>query len=300
MTTTKPLAPILIALGCLAMVHCGRSKQEGPRQDAGMDQASPATADSGLAAPADGRVPEAAADLGMSHDIGDGVSDARLADLASNRDSGPDGPVAQPDSATDRGATDGPVGPGDGLVSVGLDAGADAKLDTAVVPSPDGKRDVVLADSSGRCNDLVADGPIHDIVTVPGAAPTPLGGSIEDGLYYETKAEIFNVADGGAPLLSGQRRMTMLVDGGTLQVVYENIPSGDTSWETDQIDVEVPDAGPGSFSVRSVCPTAAVTAPFVFHYSFVGTGKGATLTIIYPSDLMTTGQSIVLTLVRQQ
>jgi hypothetical protein len=61
-----------------------------------------------------------------------------------------------------------------------------------------------------------------------------------------------------------------------------------------------PDTGATALAIQQLCPGSSSTTPdFAFHYSFVGTGPGATFTIFYPEGLTGSGESLVLTLVKQ-
>jgi len=59
----------------------------------------------------------------------------------------------------------------------------------------------------------------------------------------------------------------------------------------------MPDAGAAAFGLESFCPYGDGTSAVVVSYSFVGSGAGATLTLIVPEMGSEVG---VFTLVRQR
>jgi hypothetical protein len=252
----------------------------------------------------------------------DGLADAP-ADARQN--GGPDVLVGQPDASDVRATDTGDTTPSSGIV---LDGGserggndatidksgpddrgrapevsADLKVDTAdaevppvdAVP-PDVRRDGG-SDSRGQCNDLTPGGTPHDVVGVDGAPPPPLGGTIEDGVYHETAAQVFGSTSGN-PLVGTQRRMTLVIAGSLMQAAFTSSADGEVQSETDQMSTS-PEGDPSAMAVKQLCPGSAPTTDFVFHYSFVGTGPGATFTIIYPSSLTGSSWTSVLTLVKQ-
>jgi hypothetical protein len=307
MTSTKTLAFVL-PLVCVVSAECGRSNSEEPRRDAGKDQAAPVVdAQAGDLGPNSVQPNPDVAEAGLvpGGDAVPALPDTRLADVASDssemasgRDSPPDvgsDRRAEPDGATDAfppGLIDGPRDVFSGKPDSAVDTLADVTLGADV------KRDVSFAETSNRCHDLMADGPAHDLVYVAGALPTPLGGTIEDGLYYETAAQSFS-SDGAAGPQDDGRRLTMLITGGILQVALMGGKTGETERETDQLILDVSDAGPAAFTLKRLCPQDTTPSLGGFHYSFVGSGPGATFTIIYPPGVGSSGRTMVLTLTQQ-
>jgi len=286
MTSSKKLALVLPLAGLVTWQCGGGGFYEG-RLDAGKDLVIQSGRDGGLlpasdAFPGVGDVADAVPDTG---------SDRRLAP-ESARDAVPPG--------TSDGARDlGSAGKSDVLVDTKPDGVADTDPDVADHP-PDVRRDVGFADSGeGRCHDLVAAGPTHEIVNIAGPAPAPLGGIIEDGLYYETAAQIFDAKEPEGPT-GERRRMTMLIEGEILQGVFTQSPADEEVAETDRMIVDDPDAGTAAFTIKKLCPPEPAFGDLVFHYSFVGSGPGATFTIIYPQDITSSLGTIVLTLTRQK
>jgi hypothetical protein len=226
-------------------------------------------------------------------------ADAGLVDAAG----GAEGPAAgevMPDSGSDRRQDS--DGTWDVSAFGGRDGAIDVVSDGQLVerwPEPlDVRGDLSSPDSGPRCNDLLVAGPAHVVQGVAGPPPAPLGGIIEDGLYYETAAQIFSDT-GNTALVGETRSMTMLITGDILQAVFTDTSSGGPSWQTNQMTFDVPDAGPNSFTLKQLCPEGAKTSS-VFHYSFAGSGPGATFTTIYPRVLPDGGTDVfVLTLTRQ-
>ena len=130
------------------------------------------------------------------------------------------------------------------------------------------------------CNDLVADAPAHDYVYVSGPVPAATGGTIEDGLYVESAAEVFDPthADGSSGV---QRSVTTVVAGDIWQTAYEagGTATTQSGTETYLVSPAPADAGLGQLVMTRICPAdQAMTTPF--RYSFSGSGPGATLQII--------------------
>jgi hypothetical protein len=131
------------------------------------------------------------------------------------------------------------------------------------------------------CNDLVADAPAHDYVYVAGPLPAATGGTIEDGLYYENAAEVFDPTRASGPS-DLQRSVTTLIAGQIWQTAYQGTsPSGtEPGTETYLISPAAPGAGEGQLVMTRTCPAdRSMTTPF--RYSFSGSGPGATLQLIF-------------------
>jgi hypothetical protein len=71
-----------------------------------------------------------------------------------------------------------------------------------------------LAAAAPACNTVTNGATAIAGTAAVGAAPTPAGGAIVDGLYEATKTEVY----GGAP--SGGRRLTLVVTGGGTRVLW--------------------------------------------------------------------------------
>jgi hypothetical protein len=255
------------------------------------DVADAVTADLADAPPMGADVPRTdASDLART-DAGDANVIVVLLDGGNER-SGTDAVVDQ-GSPDDRGGV--------------LEVGGDLKVDTA-----DGRVDTAPAldslapdvrgdggpDRSGQCNDLTPEGPLHEMVGVSGAPPTPVGGTIEDGVYYETEARSFGATSGSVPA-GTQRRMTMVIAGSLMQAAFSTSLGGEVQTQTHQMMMP-PDGDPTSLPVKQLCPGSSPAAEYTFHYSFVGTGPGATFTVIYPTtSLSGAALTSVLTLVKQ-
>jgi hypothetical protein len=75
------------------------------------------------------------------------------------------------------------------------------------------------------CNDLVNDGPeVRDVVQA-GPAPTPSGGTIEDGTYELTALNYFGV---NPPVSSGVTREVLVIAGTTAEAVVIDIYGGES------------------------------------------------------------------------
>jgi hypothetical protein len=144
------------------------------------------------------------------------------------------------------------------------------------------------------CNELTADAPAHDYVYVADPVPAATGGTIEDGLYYENAAEIFDPTRASGPS-STQRSVTNAINGQMWQTAYKGTdPSGtQTGTETYLISPAAAGAGPAQLVMTRLCPTdRQETNPF--RYSFSGSGPGATLQIIFDGS-----PTLVFTMTRQ-
>jgi hypothetical protein len=308
----------LLLLVCLASWRCGGDGLHA-RLDAATDPAPTMPSDGPPDAPPKGTpdlplvepdAPDVARVAGedAKADVADGpgidASDLRATDAS---DATPDtsglldagGERTGNDVTVDKGGTDDRGG--------GLDTGAEGRIDTIDARAEgappvdaiggDTRRDSG-SDSSGQCNDLTADGPLHGMVSVDSPAPVPVGGTIEDGLYYETAMQVFG-SGGGSVLAGEQRRMTMVIAGSLMQAAFTSSPDDATQWETDQMTTS-PDTDPTAFGIKQLCPGSSSTTPdFALHYSFLGTGPGATFAIFYPEGMTGSGETLVLTLTKQ-
>ena len=137
-------------------------------------------------------------------------------------------------------------------------------------------------DANRHCNDLVAEGPVFDYVYVSDPVPAATGSTIEDGIYYENQAEVFDPTHAGGP--SGvQRSLTNVISGQSWQVAYRITDSSGTrtGTETYRISPAPASAGLGQLVMTRICPADQV-ATIPFGYSFSGSGPGATLQLILP------------------
>jgi hypothetical protein len=307
----------LLPLVCLASFRCGGDGSQ-QRRDAATDPAPTMPSDGPADAPPKGGpdlvlverdAPDAATVAG--DDAKADVTDLAGTDSGDGRatdaiNATPDTSVSL-DGARERGSNDATVdksGTYDrgGVLEVGAEGRIDtlaARVDSAPPVDAIGAdfRGDSGSDSSGQCNDLTADGPLHDVVTVDGPAPVPVGGTIEDGLYYETAMQVFGSS--GSPLTGEQRRMTMVIAGSLMQAAFTSSADGATQWETDQMTTSA-DTDPTAFGIKQLCPgSSSTTLDVAFHYSFAGTGPGATFTIFYPTGLLGSGETLVLTLIKQ-
>jgi hypothetical protein len=301
--TNSLTTAIVLAFICVSSSQCGRSRSQEPGQDTGTDQSAPGTdasaVDYGPDSPQPGPDGRDAGALSVSDALPLGA-DAGLADAAGGGEVPAAGEV-MPDSGNDR--RQDRDGTWDVVPFGGRDGASDVASDGPLVerwPEPlDGRGDLGSPESGPRCNDLLVQGLAHVVQGVVGTPPAPLGGIIEDGLYYETAAQIFSDT-GNTTLVGETRTMAMLITGDIQQAVFTDNSSRGSSWQTNQMTFDVPDASPNSFTLKQLCPEAAKTSS-VFYYSFVGSGPGATFTTIYPRVLPGGGtDTFVLTLTRQQ
>jgi hypothetical protein len=131
------------------------------------------------------------------------------------------------------------------------------------------------------CNDLVADAPAHDYVYVAGPLPAATGGTIEDGLYYEYSAEVFDPT-GASGRAGAQRTITTLIAGQIWQAAYRvtDLSGTEAGTETYLISPAASGAGPGQLFMTRTCPADRPMSTS-FRYSFSGSGPGATLQLIF-------------------
>jgi hypothetical protein len=313
----RNLLAYLLPLVCLASWACsGNGLHE--RRDAASDAAATRLPDSAQqSAPDVAAVARDAADAptiadGAPADVADAWrsdGDVLGADAVDVR--APDAGTVTPDAMAvldangERGGNDAAIDKG------GLDARGDApevggevrsdpadagtEVATADAGEPEIRREVG-PDGAVQCNALLPDGPLHEVVAVDGPSPVGVGGKLEDGFYYESSAQIFGSAGGNLDL-GQERRLSMMIEGLRLEAAYSSSITDGIRWETDQLSMSSTD--PTAFAITQLCPGTSVLSPLTFHYSFVGTGPGATFTIIYPSELTGTGETLVLTLTKQ-
>jgi len=103
----------------------------------------------------------------------------------------------------------GPGGAGGNGGAAGAGGAADAgKLDVTCNP------DASLGVASPTCNALTNDAPSVPFTADPGSPPSFAGGSIQDGLYYATRA------DGYAEAGASGRKLTLAITGGGTQFFW--------------------------------------------------------------------------------
>ena len=160
-------------------------------------------------------------------------------------------PVVESDAAADSGSTV-DAAP---TSSVGPDSGPDANI---------------------VCNALTTEGaPVAKIVGVADAAPTPLGGTIEDGDYVAEGTTVYEFANFPA-IDAGLYKMK--VSGGVVQVVLNN--SSDRS-TPDRTQTEMWSVSGTNVTITRTCPTAkaAEVRPYT-----VQKDKGVTTLILFGKD----------------
>ena len=309
--------PLLLAGACLALCQCDGSKASNQRHDAGgdlrLEVPDMSVADSGLKPAGQSDVqPEGQFDTGRdSQDAGMGVD--ALGDMAS--ESVADA-AAKLDLATGDGAARVDLAVADlsvvDLAIIGGDIAPEAARDLASESAVAGDAaadarpvsfDLASVEASGQCNNLddsVA--PLHDEVYVDGPVPTPMGGAIEDGLYYESAAEIYSTSNPAGPAGS-KRRLVMRIAGATIEAAYWDTSNSEHHWESDTVGTASADAGIGMILLTQSCLSSKTSSHLSMEmgYSATGSGPGATLKFLYPPIILPGPgtQSIVLTLTRQ-
>jgi hypothetical protein len=219
-------------------------------------------------------------------------ADPRDVDQAAYDLGGVDGSASRGSGPADTEGRDSSGGPYDGPLG--------DHLDTALDPIPGDEpaqgRDAMDAsvldlrsvETGLLCHGLVDQAPIFYPLFRDGSPPEPLGGTIEDGLYYKTEGQLFNTSNPPGPSTLWQRQ-TMLIAGDTMHQVGEPDMAG-LEWRQsrriirdalDQRKIVLTFICP-DFSSYEVPPELDYRYVNV-SYSFVGTGPGAVFTLIFPT-----------------
>jgi hypothetical protein len=101
-----------------------------------------------------------------------------------------------------------------------------------------------MADAEAPCNTIANGAPVVDVVQIAADPPTPQGGAIADGTYWQTAASIYTGPSGPAGA-SGTSQLTALVQGPTVQLVSDGQPMRRT------VMLTTADAG---FTSTDTCP----------------------------------------------
>jgi hypothetical protein len=109
-------------------------------------------------------------------------------------------------------------------------SGSDASTPTPDAPDfPDASLPDALPEdvSAGSCNALADNAPRIDVTWDPDTVPTPNGGTILDGTYYETAFVIYTGAGGDAGVTGATHQFTAVVSqsGTVMQVVFADTPN---------------------------------------------------------------------------
>jgi hypothetical protein len=181
-------------------------------------------------------------------------------------------------------------------------AGPDASLDSAVpgdasasdVATPDdvsvdaAATDAAALDDAGidagpPCNTIANDAPVVNTTEVAADPPTPQGGTIADGTYWQTALDIYTGPTGPAGV-TGTSQMTALIQGETAQLVSSGQPTRRT------VTLATADA---SFTSVDTCPDSQMSQGAY-------TATPTTLTIFLPGGTDDAGaRTVVETLTKQ-
>ncbi len=139
------------------------------------------------------------------------------------------------------------------------------------------------ATDAAACNTIANDAPVVDITQVAADPPTPQGGTIVDGKYWETSLDIYTGPPGSAGV-TGTSQTTALVEGHTVQLVSSGQPMRRT------VTLTTADA---SFTSVDTCPDSQTSQG---GYSATAT----TLTILLPGGTDDAGpRTVVESLTKQ-
>jgi hypothetical protein len=149
-------------------------------------------------------------------DDGTTSGDARLDDAAS------DG-AALLDSRVDEAASD-VTAAGDAWMNDALEAGNDRD---AARDGQGSNFDVQLVDApAGSCNAYANGAPLIEETRSPTTVPTPQGGPISDGLYFETSFVVYTGAGGASGPDGVHHQFEAMVSGNRIDVVYLDVSTG--------------------------------------------------------------------------
>jgi hypothetical protein len=139
------------------------------------------------------------------------------------------------------------------------------------------------SDAGPPCNTIANTAPVVDITQIAADPPTPLGGTIADGTYWETSLDIYTGPAGPAGM-TGTSQTTALIQGTTVQLVSDGQPTRRT------VTLTTADAG---FTSVDSCPYAQMSQGSY-------TATPTTLTIFLPGGTDDAGaRTVVETLTKQ-
>jgi hypothetical protein len=128
---------------------------------------------------------------------------------SSGQDGGPIGGAGGSSSGAGGGTPDGPRDPPDVSVSDGPVNDATTRTDVTSV----------IDDASANCNDLINTGPVIVGQKVATSIPSPRGGTIADGTYYETAYTAYTGPGGAVGPDGVDHQLTAVIAGATARVV---------------------------------------------------------------------------------
>ncbi|HEY1958646.1 MAG TPA: hypothetical protein VGH28_23675 [Polyangiaceae bacterium] len=107
-------------------------------------------------------------------------------------------------------------------------------------------------DVAASCNALANGAPVLALSLVASDPPAMQGGTIQDGLYFMTAAEIDTGAGGTSGPSGESSQVTIQVTGTTVQVATKSSPS--------QMTVSLTPNGPASFTWTDTCPDTTTSS----------------------------------------
>jgi hypothetical protein len=113
----------------------------------------------------------------------------------------------------------------------------------------------VCNNNSGNCNTLVNNAPVVQEIQVGQVAPTPAGGTVQDGLYYLTARTVYTGLGGPAGPTGQTDQTTVQVNGaasGTATVQIAEVKNGTSQPQNLSIQISG-----NQFNVTHLCPSAA-------------------------------------------
>jgi hypothetical protein len=143
--------------------------------------------------------------------------------------------------------------------------------------------DIGRVETGVLCHGLVDEAPVFYVMFLDGSPPEPLGGTIEDGLYYKTEGQLLNTSNPPGRSTIWQRQ-TMLISGDMMHLVGEPDMAGLEWRQSRRIIRDAQDER--KLVLKYICPDFSpyeVPPELDYRYvsySFVGTGPGAILTLI--------------------
>jgi hypothetical protein len=139
------------------------------------------------------------------------------------------------------------------------------------------------SDGGPPCNAIANTAPVVPITQIAAAPPTPQGGAIADGTYWETSLDIYTGTAGPAGM-TGTSQTTALIQGTTVQLVSDGQPTRRT------VVLTTADAG---FTSVDTCPDSQMSQGGY-------TATSTTLTIFLPGGTDDAGaRTVVETLTKQ-
>jgi hypothetical protein len=178
----------------------------------------------------------------------------------------------------------GPDGSSDTVLPADAAMSEAAALEGAAETTAEAASSEAGDDAGPPCNTIANDAPVVNVTQVAADPPTPMGGTIVNGTYWQTSLEIYTGPDGPTGT-TGTSQSTALIEGETVQLVQS---PGQPARRT--ITLTTADGG---FTSSDTCPDSQSSQGGY-------TATATTLTIFLPGGTDDAGaRTVVETLTKQ-